>query len=692
MARLQQQEQKITVRPDTLPNLLADIAKGTYRIPQFQREFVWNTKKIMDLFDSIYKEFPIGSLFFWKAGKEHNRLFRHTVNFDTPTVGDDDTISFILDGQQRCTALYVTLNGLTVNETDYSRLCFDLQKEEFVERNADDQRYVSLSTLWGANAMMLSQQLPREHLPSYIQCWQTLRTYPLSMVEVRDKDLAEVCKIFQRINQGGKRLNRFDLIAATTFTPGFDLRERFKKDVTKPLKASKFGEIAPTILTQMLALNRFGGATEKNEFSLTADMIKADWKNAVDSVLLAADTLRKSVGVIDSKFVPYDAILTLVGYYFLKSGKRALSAEHMDWMQRWFWRSSFGNRFAGAAATKLGQDKELFDSLIAGTIPEYNQPVQLTPASLVRVRMTQSGSAVRNAFLCLLATLQPRHYLNNTQIDLLSGSMSRFSSREKHHVFPTAYLSENGPPGANIHSLPNFCFVPAELNKQINNSDPATYVAKFRAANPDFDDAAQTHLLPTGLDSGIPENDYLRFLNARANAILEQIGRVCGDIIRPKEHERYRAIKELETRLRDLINSTLHRTKGESYWKQCVPPDVREAVKERINKELAVSRELKEADFHSPRRKLDYCDVMHYFTIIGNGANWPAFQAMFRKREDLQRYMSSLNVYRNAVMHNRPLTELERMNGEAALIWFANVLSAEDETSDSNAAEDGDDE
>jgi hypothetical protein len=43
--------------------------------------------------------------------------------------------------------------------------------------------------------MMLSQQLSPEHLPAYIRCWQTLRTYPLSMVEVRDKDLADVCII-----------------------------------------------------------------------------------------------------------------------------------------------------------------------------------------------------------------------------------------------------------------------------------------------------------------------------------------------------------------------------------------------------------------------------------------------------------------------------------------------------------------
>jgi hypothetical protein len=507
------------------------------------------------------------------------------------------------------------------------------------------------------------------------------------MVEVRDKDLAEVCKIFQRINQGGKRLDRFDLIAATTFTPDFDLRERFKKDVKQPLKESRFGEVSPSILTQLLALNAFGAATEKNEFNLTADVIQSSWKDAVSSVRLAADTLRKTVGVMDSSFLPYDAILTLLAYYFLKSGARSLPSAHMDWVQRWFWRSSFGTRYSQSSATKLGQDKSLFDSLIANEIPELAQPVMLTPASLARVRMTQSGSAVRNAFLCLLATCQPKHLVNNSPLDLLNGSISGFTKREQHHIFPRAFLNKSGPVGADIHSLPNFCFVPAELNKRINDSDPSTYVAEFQEENPKFEDAAQSHLLPVRPGCGILENDYLRFLSTRGELILKEIRRLCGEITTPKEGERQLVIKDLENRIRDLINSTLHSRQGEDYWKQCVPFEVRTNAEKRIGEALARFPDLKKEEFRSHRRKLDYCNVMDYFTIMSNSANWPLFQAVFRKRPDLERYMSGLNEYRNAVMHSREMTELVEKNGEASLIWFETVLSADEEPAESDTVE-----
>ena len=53
---------------------------------------------------------------------------------------------------------------------------------------------------------------------------------------------------------------------------------------------------------------------------------------------------------------------------------------------------------------------------------------------------------------------------------------------------------------------------------------------------------------------------------------------------------------------------------------------------------------------------------------------------VFRKREDLQRYMSGLNEYRNAVMHSREMTELVEKNGEAALIWFETVLTADQDS------------
>ena len=65
--------QNIRVTPDLLRNLVVAVGKGEYRIPQFQREFVWEKNKVVQLFDSIYKEYPIGS-FFVESGPPTQQL------------------------------------------------------------------------------------------------------------------------------------------------------------------------------------------------------------------------------------------------------------------------------------------------------------------------------------------------------------------------------------------------------------------------------------------------------------------------------------------------------------------------------------------------------------------------------------------------------------------------------------------
>ena len=674
-----QQSQKISVRSDTLLSLMSDIAKGNHRIPQFQREFVWKRPKVIALFDSIYQEFPIGSFFLWKAGKEYNRLFRHIVDLGVPPVREHDSISFIIDGQQRATSLYAVLHGLTLNGTDYGRICFDLREERFTARRPDKRRHVAVCDVWGADAMALSQELDKEYLPAFSRCWRRLQTYPVSLVEVTDKELPAVCKIFRRINQGGQRLGRFDLISAMTFTPDFDLRQRLKDDLTAPLKAKQFGSISEVAVTQLLALAKHGQCTERYEYQLTTDDIKKHWKAAVSAVLLATDTLRKNMGVSSFSYLPYGAQLTLLAYYFMKSGKRALPPDHLEWVQRWFWRTSFGQYYGQQGPTRTGRDSKLFDQLIEGKTPGLDVPVHLAVTDLVKTRMTWTGSAVRNAFLCLLAHQRPRHLLNNSPLDLVDGGISDFTTNEKHHIFPTAFLQQAGPARADIHSLSNFCFLPSELNKRIRDKAPATYMAEFQEENPQFAEAARSHLLPTWASSGVTENDYLLFLQTRGLLLLEEIERLCGEVTTPREDERQEAVSELERRIRDCIDTVLMEHVGEGYWRARIPQAVRESAEGRIRDAAAKDPNLDGDDFRGPRPRLDYCNVMDYQTIIEKGDNWPFFEPTFRKKHELQRYLTSFSEYRNAVMHNRPMTELVQKNGEAALIWFAAVLSQDEE-------------
>ena len=56
--------------PKTESILLADLLKGfdngEFSTPRFQRNYVWQISKVVDLIDSLLKGFPIGSLILWE--------------------------------------------------------------------------------------------------------------------------------------------------------------------------------------------------------------------------------------------------------------------------------------------------------------------------------------------------------------------------------------------------------------------------------------------------------------------------------------------------------------------------------------------------------------------------------------------------------------------------------------------------
>ena len=118
----------------TFSGLISDIEKGQIKIPQFQREFVWDMQKSANLMDSIIKGYPIGTFIFWKT-KERLRSVRDVGNISLPEPNNGDFVNFVLDGQQRLTSLFASLKGIVITRErgridDYSNMFIDLNAKE----------------------------------------------------------------------------------------------------------------------------------------------------------------------------------------------------------------------------------------------------------------------------------------------------------------------------------------------------------------------------------------------------------------------------------------------------------------------------------------------------------------------------------------------------------------------------------
>jgi len=167
---------KIDVQQLKLPQLLNELQTGRLQVPRFQREFVWSLSKTRRLLDSMYKEFPIGTFFLWRAPAGSPLLFRALTELGIPEPQDGADIAYILDGQQRLSSLFVTINGKNLGGRDYGRIsidleiatCYDESTEEgfeediFVYHSGDNRRYIPVSDLVGSNALMIFKGVPEE--------------------------------------------------------------------------------------------------------------------------------------------------------------------------------------------------------------------------------------------------------------------------------------------------------------------------------------------------------------------------------------------------------------------------------------------------------------------------------------------------------------------------------------------------
>lgn len=112
-----------TYLSQTIRKTIDDIKSGKLVIPALQRNFVWPEEKIIDLFDSLIKGYPIGTFLFWDVSEDafnsysFNKILfnlketRNKKYRGEPAESGRTEYSAVLDGQQRITSLAIGIMG-----------------------------------------------------------------------------------------------------------------------------------------------------------------------------------------------------------------------------------------------------------------------------------------------------------------------------------------------------------------------------------------------------------------------------------------------------------------------------------------------------------------------------------------------------------------------------------------------------
>lgn len=100
----------------TLGHLAGQIEQGTIGLPDIQRPFVWKNSKVRDLFDSMYRGYPVGYLLLWRNGLVDDRAIGTEKKQQTAQL-------VIVDGQQRLTSLYAVVNRPLKHDPTFENGC-----------------------------------------------------------------------------------------------------------------------------------------------------------------------------------------------------------------------------------------------------------------------------------------------------------------------------------------------------------------------------------------------------------------------------------------------------------------------------------------------------------------------------------------------------------------------------------------
>jgi len=150
---------EITPSSPKIDRIVSRIEEGDIKIPAFQRGFIWDQEQVIELLDSIYRDYPIGSILLWNSN-ERLRSTRNVAGYLMPDREPNYPVNYVLDGQQRISTIYAIFGKNKTEDPDIKYrinteifdIYFDLDEKVFLSKDSlnENHRNLKLSTLLNA--------------------------------------------------------------------------------------------------------------------------------------------------------------------------------------------------------------------------------------------------------------------------------------------------------------------------------------------------------------------------------------------------------------------------------------------------------------------------------------------------------------------------------------------------------------
>lgn len=581
--------------PESLKNLMTACGEGRLQLPDFQRGWVWDQDRIVDLLASISEGFPIGALMALDASGE--------VRFATRAVEGADPKnpkleSYLLDGQQRMTSLYQAtatskpvqtrtakgkdallhfyfdvgkcLDGSTprrdaiisvpagkIVRTNFNRdVALDLSTRE----KELEHLYFPIDEIFEANRWQQAlwqwingdRDARGDHMTIFGDFWEqvvsTFNDYQVPVITLgKDTSRAAVCLVFEKVNTGGKALDAFELVTAMYAASGFHLRDDWARRSAMLSKHPVLQNVEPVEFLQAVSLlhtkaERERAAKEEREapaisatrqslLQLPLEAYEA-YADQVQNGYVAASRFLHGQRLFRARDLPYQGQLVPLAAILADLCSRWENATVKAQVARWFWCGVFGELYGSATESRFALDVAGVPAWIAGG-PE---PRTIEEASFEERRLRSMRTRLSGAYKGVHALLMrsgARDFLTGQPYDQ---TVFFDENVDIHHIFPRKWCEDQDIPASVFNSIINKTPLASRTNRMLGGVAPSRYLARLRRGGADMpgldDDVLQASLRSHEIDPDrLAADDFDGFFDDRRERLLLLIEDAMGQSV-----------------------------------------------------------------------------------------------------------------------------------------------------------------
>ncbi len=282
----------------SLVSILNQIKSNEIVLPATQRSFVWKELQILKLLDSIMRGYSIGITLIWETYENiQYRKFQADYNADNLNVFLDNTkknkLKLVLDGQQRLQSLYIALYGTLEGKNLYFNILSGKDSDSVSETKylfhfVSNEESGEWNNYWTTQAMLQNEDRDNEYEPEFYVKVQDIFKYDPND---KKKLAREISKKLTLTDEDSDRLS----MNLEKFDDVFYKQENILRAsvIDENLPSDNPGRKSEADILEMFVRVNTGG-TKLERSDLIFSMLKLNWKES-------ASTFPKFVKEINSK-------------------------------------------------------------------------------------------------------------------------------------------------------------------------------------------------------------------------------------------------------------------------------------------------------------------------------------------------------------------------------------------------------